>query len=162
MDVEEISMPERELLMVPGPSIVDPEVLRATSRSTESHMHRPFAEKLGVVFENLKRLFVTDEEVFAIAGSGTLAQEVGLAREIQTKGFSKEIEMNEKEFAEARNALKNRLENHILEACYKFEEEWRNWDHLQEEFPDEHTIDVFLEEVVNEVLEELGENGINL
>jgi aspartate aminotransferase-like enzyme len=82
MIIEEISMPERELLMVPGPSYVDPEVLRATSRSTESHLHRPFAEKLGVVFENLKRLFVTEGEVFAIAGSGTLAQEVGLANVI--------------------------------------------------------------------------------
>jgi alanine-glyoxylate transaminase/serine-glyoxylate transaminase/serine-pyruvate transaminase len=82
MNVEELNMPERELLMVPGPSIVDPEVLRATSRSTESHLHRPFAEKLGVVLENLKKLFVTEGEVFAIAGSGTLAQEVGLANVI--------------------------------------------------------------------------------
>jgi len=76
-------VPERELLMVPGPSIVDPEVLRATSRPTESHLHRPFAEKFGKVLENLKRLFVTEGEVFAVAGSGTLAQEMGLANIVE-------------------------------------------------------------------------------
>ena len=70
--------------------------------------------------------------------------------------------MNEEEFAKEVNTLKNRLENMIFEACYKFEEEWRNWDHLQEEFPDEHDIDAFLEEVVNDVLQEMGEQGINL
>ncbi len=76
-------MPERELLMAPGPSIVDPEILRAMSRPTESHLHRPFAEKFGVVLENLKKLFVTEGEVFAIAGSGTLAQEIGLMNVVE-------------------------------------------------------------------------------
>lgn len=70
--------------------------------------------------------------------------------------------MKPDDFAEKVNSLKNRLENMILEACYNFEEEWRNWDHLQEEFPDEHSIDVFLEEVVNDVLQEMGEQGVNL
>ena len=65
-------------------------------------------------------------------------------------------------FDEQVNALKNRLENHIVDACYRFIEEWRNWDHFQEEFPDEHSIDVFLDEVVNEVLQDMGETGIVL
>ena len=78
--------------------------------------------------------------------------------------MNEEIQALEKqlEFSEKVGELKNRLENMLVETCYKFEEEFRNWDKLQEEFSDEHDIDVFLEEVIDEVLQELGQQGIVL
>jgi len=76
-------MDERKLLMIPGPTNVDPAVLRALSKSTLAHTDPQFVETFKEALENLKRAFMTKHEVFAIAGSGTLALEMGVANIIE-------------------------------------------------------------------------------
>ncbi|MEM3698153.1 MAG: hypothetical protein QXQ94_11810, partial [Candidatus Bathyarchaeia archaeon] len=65
-------MQERELLMIPGPTNVDPSVLRALSKPPLSHTSQEFADVFKEALNNLKKVFMTKEEVFVIAGSGTL------------------------------------------------------------------------------------------
>jgi len=72
-------MDERKLLMIPGPTNVDPAVLRMLSKPTLAHTDPQFVEIFKEALENLKQVFMTKHQVFAIAGSGTLALEIGLA-----------------------------------------------------------------------------------
>ena len=76
-------MSERKLLMIPGPTNVDPTVLRALSKPTLAHTDSQFVETFKEALENLKKVFMTKHEVFAIAGSGTLALESGIANIIE-------------------------------------------------------------------------------
>jgi len=76
-------MGERKLLMIPGPTNVDPAVLRALSKSTLAHTDPHFVEDFKEALENLKQIFMTKHQVFAIAGSGTLALEVGVANVVE-------------------------------------------------------------------------------
>ena len=71
--------------MIPGPTNVDPSVLRALSRPTLAHTDPEFVEIFKATLENLKMVFMTKHEVFAIAGSGTLALEMGLANIIEPR-----------------------------------------------------------------------------
>jgi aspartate aminotransferase-like enzyme len=77
-------MGERELLMIPGPTNVDSTVLRALSRPTLAHTDSQFVETFKETLENLKQVFMTQHEVFAIAGSGTLALEIGTANIVES------------------------------------------------------------------------------
>lgn len=76
-------MNERELLMIPGPTNVDPVVLRALSRPTMSHTSPEFARIFRQALDDLKKIFMTNSEVFVIAGSGTLALEIAVANVIE-------------------------------------------------------------------------------
>ena len=76
-------MGERKLLMIPGPTNVDPTVLRALSKPTLAHTDPLFVETFREALENLRQVFMTNHEVFAIAGSGTLALEIGVANIIE-------------------------------------------------------------------------------
>jgi aspartate aminotransferase-like enzyme len=76
-------MSERKLLMIPGPTNVDPAVLRALSKPTMSHTDPDFAKTFKECLDNLKKVFMTDSEVFVIAGSGTLALEMAIANIIE-------------------------------------------------------------------------------
>jgi aspartate aminotransferase-like enzyme len=76
-------MSERKLLMIPGPTNVDPTVLRALSKPTLAHTDPQFVETFKEAIENLKKVFMTRHEAFAIAGSGTLALEIGVANIIE-------------------------------------------------------------------------------
>lgn len=76
-------MSERKLLMIPGPTNVDPAVLRALSKPTLAHTDPQFVETFKEALENLKQIFMTKHQVFAIAGSGTLALEIGIANIIE-------------------------------------------------------------------------------
>jgi aspartate aminotransferase-like enzyme len=78
-------MGERKLLMIPGPTNVDPAVLRALSKPTLAHTDSQFVETFKEALENLKKVFMTKHEVFAIAGSGTLALEIGVANIIEPR-----------------------------------------------------------------------------
>jgi alanine-glyoxylate transaminase/serine-glyoxylate transaminase/serine-pyruvate transaminase len=78
-------MSERELLMIPGPTNVDPMVLRALSRPTLAHTDPRFVETFTEALEGLKKIFMTDHEVFVISGSGTLALETGIANIIEPR-----------------------------------------------------------------------------
>ncbi|MEM3696391.1 MAG: alanine--glyoxylate aminotransferase family protein [Candidatus Bathyarchaeia archaeon] len=77
-------MGERELLMIPGPTNVDPKVLRALSKPPLSHTSPEFVEIFKETLNNLKRVFMTKNEVFVIAGSGTLALEMAIANLIES------------------------------------------------------------------------------
>jgi aspartate aminotransferase-like enzyme len=76
-------MIERELLMIPGPTNVDPRVLRAMCRPSLSHTSFEFAGIFKEALNNLKKVFMTESEVFVIAGSGTLALEMAIANIIE-------------------------------------------------------------------------------
>jgi aspartate aminotransferase-like enzyme len=76
-------MSERELLMIPGPTNVDPKVLRALSKPTLSHTSSEFVKIFKETLENLKRVFMTENDVFVISGSGTLALEMAVANIIE-------------------------------------------------------------------------------
>jgi aspartate aminotransferase-like enzyme len=77
-------MSERELLMIPGPTNVDPKVLHALSKPTLSHTSPEFVKIFKETLDNLKRVFMTENEVFVIAGSGTLALEMAIANIIES------------------------------------------------------------------------------
>ncbi|MEM3700139.1 MAG: alanine--glyoxylate aminotransferase family protein [Candidatus Bathyarchaeia archaeon] len=76
-------MGERELLMIPGPTNVDPKVLRALSKPPLSHTSPEFVEIFKETLNNLKRVFMTENDVFVIAGSGTLALEMAIANLVE-------------------------------------------------------------------------------
>ncbi len=70
------------LLLIPGPTMVSSRVLRAMSRQVDSHLHLEFNTLLKSVIDDLKKLS-DSSEVFIIAGSGTLAQEISIANIIE-------------------------------------------------------------------------------
>ncbi|MGB9778071.1 MAG: pyridoxal-phosphate-dependent aminotransferase family protein [Candidatus Bathyarchaeales archaeon] len=76
-------MSERELLMIPGPTNIDPKVLRALSKPPLSHTSPEFVKIFKETLDNLKRVFMTENDVFVIAGSGTLALEMAIANTIE-------------------------------------------------------------------------------
>lgn len=76
-------MDERDLLMIPGPTNVDPVVLRSMSRATLSHVSDAFATIFKETVEDLQRIFVTTGPVLPLAGSGTLGAEVALGNIIE-------------------------------------------------------------------------------
>ncbi len=76
-------MIERELLMIPGPTNIDPRVLRAMCRPPLSHTSLEFADIFREALNNLKKVFMTESEVFVVAGSGTLALEMAIANVIE-------------------------------------------------------------------------------
>ena len=76
-------MNERELLMIPGPTNVDPAVLRSLSQPTLSHVSGAFATILKETVDDLATIFKTKGLVLPLAGSGTLGAEVALANIVE-------------------------------------------------------------------------------
>ncbi|MGQ9506701.1 MAG: pyridoxal-phosphate-dependent aminotransferase family protein, partial [Candidatus Bathycorpusculaceae bacterium] len=66
-----------------GPTNVDPKVLRALSKPPLSHTSPEFVEIFKETLNDLKKVFMTENEVFVIAGSGTLALEMAVANIIE-------------------------------------------------------------------------------
>src|SRR5689334_16922994 len=67
---------ERKLLMIPGPISFDPEVLRAQSRPSLSHVEAEFNAIYGRALRSMREVFLCqDGQPFVLAGSGTLAME---------------------------------------------------------------------------------------
>ena len=63
------------ILLAPGPTEVDPMVLRAMSSFAESHFAQPFCNTFGDVLTMLRKLFQNEDpnaQPFVIGGSGTL------------------------------------------------------------------------------------------
>ena len=71
-------MPNKEMLLVPGPTPVVDEIYEALSRETMSHTDMRFAGMFSEALSLTKKMFNTDGEVFMIAGSGTLSMEMAL------------------------------------------------------------------------------------
>ncbi len=76
-------MNERNLLMIPGPTNVDPTVLRSLAQPTASHVSREFAVIFKETLSDLGEIFKTRGLVLPLAGSGTLGDEVALANVIE-------------------------------------------------------------------------------
>ncbi|MBC7194443.1 MAG: alanine--glyoxylate aminotransferase family protein [Caldisericia bacterium] len=69
----------RELLLIPGPTPVNEDVLKEISRQPISHVSKDFAEVLKKCVEDLKVVFGTSSgEIFIIPGSGTLGMEIAI------------------------------------------------------------------------------------
>lgn len=63
------------LLLAPGPTEVDPAVLKAMTYGAESHFSQPFCNTFGDVLSMLRKLFQSEDpsaQPFVISGSGTL------------------------------------------------------------------------------------------
>jgi len=69
--------------MIPGPTNVDPRVLRAMCKPPLSHTSLEFASIFKEALDNLKKVFMTRDEVFVVAGSGTLALEMAIANIVE-------------------------------------------------------------------------------
>ena len=76
-------MTERDLLMIPGPTNVDPFVLRSMARATISHVSGSFANIFKETTTALGQIFKTKGLILPLAGSGTLSSEVSLANIIE-------------------------------------------------------------------------------
>lgn len=76
-------MKERELLMITGPTNVDPSVLRALSKPPILHVDPEFVQIFKETLANLKTVFATKGEAFVVAGSGTLTLEMAVANLVE-------------------------------------------------------------------------------
>ncbi len=74
---------ERELLMIPGPTMVSPRVLRALAKPVLSHGSGEFVEAYNEALKLQKALFITSGVPFMIAGSGTLGMEAAAANLVE-------------------------------------------------------------------------------
>jgi alanine-glyoxylate transaminase/serine-glyoxylate transaminase/serine-pyruvate transaminase len=74
---------ERELLMIPGPTMVSPRVLRALSKPVLSHVSKEFVEGFAEALSLQKKLFMTEGTPFMLSGSGTLGMEASIANLIE-------------------------------------------------------------------------------
>lgn len=75
-------MPNKEMLLIPGPTPVIDEIYDALSRETMSHTDMRFAGIFSEALNLTKNMFNTDGEVFVIAGSGTLSMEMALTNTV--------------------------------------------------------------------------------
>jgi aspartate aminotransferase-like enzyme len=76
-------MNERDILMIPGPTNVDPIILRSMARPTVSHTSADFANILKETLTDLGSIFKTNGTILPLAGSGTLGAEIALANIIE-------------------------------------------------------------------------------
>jgi len=76
-------MGERDLLMIPGPTNVDPRVLRSMARPTISHTSATFATVFKETVADLGRIFKANGIILPLAGTGTLGAEVALSNIIE-------------------------------------------------------------------------------
>lgn len=74
---------ERNLVMIPGPTNVDPSVLRALAKPTTSHVSPSFVATSKRALENLKKVMMTSGDAFIVSGSGTLAMEMAVANIVE-------------------------------------------------------------------------------
>lgn len=72
------TMPNKEMLLIPGPTPVVDDIYEALSRETISHTDMRFAGLFSEALSLTKKMFNTNGEVFVIAGSGTLSMEMAL------------------------------------------------------------------------------------
>lgn len=84
-EVHEVSRlgDERELLMIPGPTMVPPRVLRAMSQPMLSHVSQQFVDTFKESIQLTKELFMTRGRAFVLAGTGTLGMECAIANTVE-------------------------------------------------------------------------------
>jgi aspartate aminotransferase-like enzyme len=74
---------ERELLMIPGPTMVSPRVLRVLAKPVLSHVSKEFVDGFAEALDLQKKLFVTEGTPYMLSGSGTLGMEAAIANLIE-------------------------------------------------------------------------------
>ncbi|MDR1070504.1 MAG: alanine--glyoxylate aminotransferase family protein [Gracilibacteraceae bacterium] len=75
-------MPNKELLLIPGPTPVTDEVYAALGRETMSHTDTRLAALFKEALALTKDIFRSDGEAYVVAGSGTLAMEMALTNTV--------------------------------------------------------------------------------
>ena len=76
----------KELLLIPGPTPVREDVLKALSKQTISHTDDRFVEVFKKALTEIKPFFGTTKgQTFIIAGSGTLGMEMALTNILQDR-----------------------------------------------------------------------------
>lgn len=77
-------MKGRNLLMIPGPIEVEPEVMQVMGSPTTSHVDPNFIESFGQALEGIRQVFLApSSQPFIVAGSGTLAMDMAAANLIE-------------------------------------------------------------------------------
>jgi alanine-glyoxylate transaminase/serine-glyoxylate transaminase/serine-pyruvate transaminase len=77
-------MPDRPLLMIPGPIEVDADVLGALARPQLGHMDPEVTRAFGRVLALCREVFLApDAQPLVVAGSGTLAMELAVANVVE-------------------------------------------------------------------------------
>lgn len=77
-------MSERDLLMIPGPIVFDPAVLRAMAKPTESHVAASFIEVFGRTLAGVRDVWLSKTgQPFVMAGSGSFAMDMAAANLIE-------------------------------------------------------------------------------
>ena len=74
---------ERELLMIPGPTMVSPRVLRVLAKPVLSHVSKEFVDGFAEALDLQKKLFVTEGTPYMLSGSGTLGMEAAISNLIE-------------------------------------------------------------------------------
>jgi aspartate aminotransferase-like enzyme len=74
---------ERELLMIPGPTMVSPRVLRVLAKPVLSHVSKEFVDGFAEALDLQKKLFVTEGTPYMLSGSGTLGMEAAIANLVE-------------------------------------------------------------------------------
>ncbi|CAB3289822.1 Serine--glyoxylate aminotransferase [Methanocaldococcus lauensis] len=73
----------KKLLMLPGPTIVPPEVLNAMAMPVIGHRTKEYGMLLEDTIEKLKKVFITQNDTFLITGSGTAAMDMAISNIIK-------------------------------------------------------------------------------
>ena len=70
------------LLMLPGPTTVDPRVLAAMSKAVVNHRGAKYGEILTETTELMSKVFQTPNKSYLLTGSGTAAMEAAIANTV--------------------------------------------------------------------------------
>lgn len=77
-------MSKREpIVMIPGPTPVDDSILKAMTHRTYGHTSSQFVQIYKETLSGLKDILMTDGEVIAVAGAGTLAMEMAVVNTLK-------------------------------------------------------------------------------
>lgn len=80
--VRRIRMPNKEMLLIPGPTPVVDEIYEALASETRAHTDPRFVEIFKNGLKLTREMFNTDGEVFVFGGSGTLAMEMAIVNTV--------------------------------------------------------------------------------
>lgn len=75
-------MPNKEMLLIPGPTPVLDEIYDALASETYAHTDPRVVKATLESLEMTRKMFNTDGEVFIVAGSGTLAMEMAIVNTV--------------------------------------------------------------------------------
>ncbi|MFZ7102020.1 MAG: pyridoxal-phosphate-dependent aminotransferase family protein [Peptococcaceae bacterium] len=75
-------MPNKEMLLIPGPTPVVDEIYEALAGETRAHTDPRFVEVFKNGLKLTKEMYNTEGEVFVFAGSGTLAMEMAIVNTV--------------------------------------------------------------------------------